>query len=100
MKQGMGTKIIMLVGSVFGLWAVAAFVSALAHSNWQMSEVLRQYLIAIGVLKEFNTLVDFTTHIKGIEYILAVTFLCLFPGYYKALNRSRAPKEKTEAATA
>ncbi len=95
--KGLGMKAIMMVGAVFGLWASAAFISALAHSNWQMSEVLRQYLIAIGVLKEFNTLVDFTTHIKGIEYILAVSFLCLFPGYYKALNRTSEAKESVEA---
>ncbi len=95
-RQNVATKIFMLVGSVVGLWAVAAFVGALAHSNWQVSEVLRQYLIAIGVLKNFNTLVDFTTHIKGIEYILAVTFLCLFPAYYKTLNKS--PEHETEAA--
>ncbi len=88
------SKIFMMVGAAIGLWVTAAFIGALAQSGWQVSEVLRQYLIAIGVLKEFNTLVDFTTHIKGIEYILAVTFLCLFPVYYKSLNKV----EEREAA--
>jgi hypothetical protein len=83
-------------GTVISIWSVAAFLSGLAQVNWQLSELLRQYLIAVGLMQEFHTLSDFYTHIKGIEYIIAVMFLGAFPAFYTYLNRS---KEKIAAQT-
>lgn len=76
-------------GTVVGIWSVAAIMSGLAQVNWQASELLRQYLIAIGLMQEFHTLSDFYTHIKGVEYIIAVMFLCGFPVFYSYLNKSK-----------
>ena len=76
-------------GTVISIWSVAAFLSGLAQVNWQLSELLRQYFIAVGLMQEFHTLSDFYTHIKGIEYIIAVMFLGVFPAFYTYLNRSR-----------
>ena len=76
-------------GTVISIWTVAAFLSGLAQVNWQLSELLRQYLIAAGLMQEFHTLSDFYTHIKGIEYIIAVLFLSAFPVFYTYLNRSK-----------
>lgn len=76
-------------GTVISIWSVAAFLSGLAQVNWQLSELLRQYLIAVGLMQEFHTLSDFYTHIKGIEYIIAVMFLGLFPAFYTYLNRTK-----------
>ena len=76
-------------GTVVSIWSVAAFLSGLAQVNWQISELLRQYLIAVGLLQEFHTLSDFYTHIKGVEYIIAVLFLAAFPVFYTYLNRSK-----------
>jgi hypothetical protein len=81
-------------GSVICIWSTAAVMSGLAQVNWQVSELLRQYLIAVGLIQEFHTLSDFYTHIKGVEYILAVAFLCAFPAFYSYLNR-----QKVEATT-
>ena len=75
-------------GTVISIWSVAAFLSGLAQVNWQLSELLRQYLIAVGLMQEFHTLSDFYTHIKGVEYIIAVIFLGAFPAFYAYLNRS------------
>jgi hypothetical protein len=83
-------------GTIISIWSVAAFLSGLAQVNWQISELLRQYLIAVGLLQEFHTLSDFYTHIKGVEYIIAVLFLSAFPAFYIYLNRS---KEKIVAET-
>ncbi len=77
-------------GTVISIWSAAAFLSGLAQVDWQLSELLRQYLIAVGLLQEFHTLSDFYTHIKGVEYIIAVLFLGAFPVFYTYLNR---PKE-------
>lgn len=77
-------------GTVISIWSVAAFLSGLAQVNWQLSELLRQYLIAVGLLQEFHTMSDFYTHIKGVEYIIAVVFLGAFPAFYTYLNRSKA----------
>ena len=83
------------VGTVFGIWAIAAFTSLLAQMDWSVTEVLRQYLVATGALAEQETLVDYYTHIKGAEYIIALAFLGLFPVFYKYVNRTKAPMKAT-----
>src|SRR6056300_620061 len=80
------------LGSLISIWSVAAFLSGLAQVNWQVSELLRQYLIAVGLMQDFHTLSDFYTHIKGVEYIIAVMFLGAFPAFYAYLNK---PAEET-----
>ncbi len=86
-KGNIATKVMLFFGGAIGIWVGAAFVSALAHSNWQISQVIGQYLVAIGLVKEMHTLVDFYTHIKGIEYLICVTLFVAFPVFYKYLNR-------------
>ncbi len=83
------------VGAVFGIWAIAAFSSLLAQMDWSVTEVLRQYMVATGALAEHETLVDYYTHIKGAEYIIAVAFLGLFPAYFKYVNRTKAPMKQS-----
>jgi hypothetical protein len=78
------------VGAVFGIWAITAFTSLLAQMDWSVAEVLRPYMVATGALNEQETLVDYYTHIKGAEYIIAVAFLGLYPVFYKYVNRSKA----------
>lgn len=75
------------LGSLMMIWSSATILSGLAQVNWQVSELLRQYLIAVGLLQEFHTLSDFYTHIKGVEYIIAVMFLSAFPVFYSYLNK-------------
>ena len=81
-------------GSFITIWSSAAVLSGLAQVNWQVSELLRQYLVAVGLMQEFHTLSDFYTHIKGVEYIIAVMFLGAFPAFYAYLNK---PAEETAA---
>ena len=76
-------------GTLISIWSAAAFLSGLAQVNWQVSELLRQYLVAVGLMQEFHTMSDFYTHIKGIEYIIAVLFLGTFPAFYTYLNKPR-----------
>ena len=75
------------LGSLITIWSSAAILSGLAEANWQVSELMRQYLIAVGLMQEFHTLSDFYTHIKGVEYIIAVMFLGAFPAFYAYLNK-------------
>jgi hypothetical protein len=82
------------LGSFITIWSSAAVLSGLAQVNWQVSELLRQYLVAVGLMQEFHTLSDFYTHIKGVEYIIAVMFLGAFPAFYAYLNK---PAEETAA---
>lgn len=77
------------VGAVFGIWAITAFTSLLAQLDWNVAEVLRQYMVATGALNEQETLVDYYTHIKGAEYIIAVAFLGLYPVFFKYVNRTK-----------
>lgn len=82
---------VLSVGAIFGIWAFAAFFSLLSEMGWSVSEMLRQYMVATGAIGEYETLVDYYTHIKGAEYIIAVAFLGLYPLYFKYVNREKAP---------
>ena len=86
--------IIGLIGGAIGAWALSAFVSGLAAAGWQITELSRSYLVAVGMIHEFETLVDFYTHIKGIEYLICVAFLSAFPVFFKMLEK---PTAKIEA---
>src|SRR5210317_986291 len=75
------------LGTLITIWSSAAILSGLSQVNWQVSELVRQYLVAVGLMQEFHTLSDFYTHIKGVEYIIAVMFLGAFPVFYAYLNK-------------
>ncbi len=86
-------------GCFFGLWALAALTGGLYRVNWQVTELIRQYLITSGMIQPIHTMVDFYTHIKGIEYIICVIFFVAFPIFFqylerKALTRSVGTNEK------
>jgi hypothetical protein len=78
-------------GAVFGIWALTAFFAVLSEMGWSVSELLTQYMVATGAIGEYETLVDYYTHIKGFEYIIAVAFLGLYPAYFKYVNKTKAP---------
>ena len=75
------------LGSLITIWSSAAILSGLSQVNWQVSELMRQYLISVGLMQEFHTMSDFYTHIKGVEYIIAVMFLGAFPAFFAYLNK-------------
>jgi len=39
------------------------------------------------MIKPLHTLVDFYTHIKGIEYLICVAFFVAFPAFYSYINK-------------
>lgn len=79
--------LMLLAGLAIGCWSLVAFTAGLKQADWQLTELLRQYLIATGVVKPTNTLVDFYSHIKGIEYLICVAFFVAFPLFYKYVNK-------------
>jgi len=76
------------LGAVVGLWALAALSFSLSKAG--VSEVARQYMVAIGLIGEQATLVDFYTHIKGVEYLVCVAFFAAFPVFFKYVNTPKA----------
>jgi hypothetical protein len=74
---------------IIGLWSVTMLMTGLASVNWSVTEMFRQFLVATGNIGEYETMVDYYTHIKGVEYLIAVAFFVAFPVYYKTLK----PKE-------
>lgn len=76
-----------VVGALIGTWALTAFTFALHNLNWDITEMIRQYLISTGNLGEYETMVDYYTHIKGVEYLIAVGFFVVFPVFYRLLER-------------
>ncbi len=79
---------------VIGMWAVATLMAGLSSVNWQVTELARQFLVATGNLKEYETLVDYYSHVKGVEYLIAVAFFVVFPVFYKSLTPKK-PTKKT-----
>lgn len=95
MKSMKATKAFMIgTGCFFGLWALAAFMGGLYRVNWQVTELARQWLVASGMIQPIHTLVDFYTHIKGIEYIICVIFFVAFPVFFGYVE-----KQKTHITT-
>lgn len=76
------------IGGIIAIWSVTTLIAGLASVNWQLGEMCRQFLVATGNLQEYETIVDFYTHIKGVEYLIAVAFFVAFPVYYTYLNKS------------
>ncbi len=84
------TSILILgMATLIGLWVSAAFVGALYQANWQVTELARQYMLATGMVKPMHTLVDFYSHIKGIEYLICVAFFVAFPLFFKYVNAEK-----------
>lgn len=73
--------------TIIGCWSLIAFLAGLKQADWQLTELLRQYLIATGVVKPSHTLVDYYSHVKGVEYLICVAFFVAFPLFYKYVNR-------------
>jgi hypothetical protein len=83
------TVIMLGFGALVGLWVSAAFVGALHQANWQFGELARQYMLATGMMKPLHTLVDYYSHIKGVEYLICVAFFVAFPVFFKYVNKEK-----------
>jgi hypothetical protein len=90
------TTLLIGTGCLFGLWALASLIGGLSQVNWQVTELVRQYLVASGMIQPIHTMVDFYTHIKGIEYIICVSFFVAFPIFFQYVNKQ---KTKTTASS-
>ncbi len=84
-------------GSLMCLWAAAVLIGGLRQANWQVTELARQYLIATGMIQPIHTLVDFYSHIKGIEYIICLAFFVAFPIFFRLVERKKSPPVRTTA---
>ncbi|HIP38780.1 MAG TPA: hypothetical protein EYG88_05255 [Desulfocapsa sulfexigens] len=90
------TRILLAAGSVICLWVAAAFTSALSATGWSVGELAGQYMTAIGMIKPLHTLVDYYTHIKGIEYLICVAFFVVFPVFFKYVNKAQKQATATK----
>lgn len=88
------TALLIGSGSFFGLWAAAALVGGLYRVDWQVTKLIHQYFVATGMIQPIHTLVDFYTHIKGIEYLICVAFFVAFPIFFQYVNKQKPPIEK------
>ncbi len=81
-------RIVLGFGALIGLWATAALVGGLTQAG-SVSELARQYMVATGMVTPLHTLVDYYTHIKGIEYLICVAFFVAFPAFYVYVNKEK-----------
>ena len=82
------SRVILVAGSMMCLWVAAALTGALYQANWSVSTLASQYMTAIGMVKPLHTLVDYYTHIKGIEYLICVSFFVAFLVFFKYVNKA------------
>ncbi|MFH2124442.1 MAG: hypothetical protein ABIJ50_13295 [Pseudomonadota bacterium] len=82
-------KILLATGSIMCIWVGAAVINALSYMNWSVSALAGQYMEASGMIKPLHTMVDFYTHIKGIEYLICVAFFVAFPTFYSYVNKEQ-----------
>lgn len=94
MRNATAGKMILGAGALMCLWAGAAFMGALSQVNWSVSELVRQYMVATGIVRPLHTLVDYYTHIKGIEYLICVAFFVAFPVFFKYVNKDAGKVQK------
>ncbi len=87
-NNSMAGKIVLGFGAIIGLWATAALIGGLSQAG-SMTELVRQYMVATGMITPLHTLVDYYTHIKGIEYLICVAFFVAFPVFYNYVNREK-----------
>ena len=85
-------KVVVAFGALVGLWATAALVGGLSQAG-SISELARQYMTATGMITPLHTLVDYYTHIKGIEYLICVAFFVAFPVFFTYVNREKEEKK-------
>ena len=81
-------RVVLGLGTLIGLWATAALIGGLSQAG-SITELARQYMVATGMITPIHTLVDYYTHIKGIEYLICVAFFVAFPVFYTYVNKER-----------
>lgn len=81
-------RIVLGFGGLIGLWAGAAFIGGITQAG-SVSGLLHQYMVATGMVTPLHTLVDYYTHIKGIEYLICVAFFVAFPAFYTYVNKEK-----------
>lgn len=77
--------LVLCLSAAFGIWALIAGVAGVIAAGG-ISNALLAWMTSVGLTGEIVTLVGFYTHIKGIEYIICVSFLVAFPFFTKYLN--------------
>lgn len=81
---------VVFIGSMaltMGIWGIAGLITGLNASGWSITTMALSYMSALGMTNEYSTLVDFYTHIKGVEYLIAGAFFIAFPLYFKYMNK-------------
>lgn len=74
-------------GSIFTLWGLAALLAGLQQTGWNVTEFVRQGMVAAGLIKPINSMVTFYSHIKGVEYLICVAFFVVFIGFYRFVDK-------------
>ncbi len=90
----LSSAIILTLGCIVALWAGSAMMAGIMATGGVFA-LAGQYMEAVGMVKPLHTLVDYYTHIKGIEYLICVAFFVAFPVFFKYVNTSPTPKAVT-----
>ncbi len=94
--RGMGVfaGLTFAIGALIGAWALATMTAGLRSVGWDVTEMTRQFLVATNNLHEYETLVDYYTHIKGVEYLIAGAFFVAFTYFFKYVDKGYKEEAK------
>ena len=92
MKRNLSIYLIIGIGCLIGVWASAALIGGIIAAGG-VTALAGQYMVATGMITPLHTLVDYYTHIKGIEYLICVAFFVIFPVFYTYVNTEKKSVE-------
>ena len=91
-ESNVAGKIVLGLGVIIGLWAVAALIGGLNQAG-SIGELARQYLVATEMMiTPLHIPFDSFTHIKGIEYLIYVVIIVAFSEVYVYVNKLKKRK--------
>ncbi len=81
-------RVLLAAGSLFVGWELICLLMGLKSVGWCPIELTRQLMTAMGLFPVIHTLVDYYTHIKGVEYVICIGFFVMFPSFYRYINKT------------
>jgi hypothetical protein len=72
---------------------ISAAFSILLLGLISQADWAKSIMLGMGMIKPMHTQVDYYTYIKGIEYLLCVYFLFIFPVFFMFINNVKKDKK-------
>jgi len=86
--ETIGIGIIAGLAAIIGIWSFASLIGGVIAAGG-IAPLIASWMSAVGLIGPVYTMVDFYTHIKGIEYIICAVFFVVFPLFIRYINKEQ-----------